>query len=133
MCDSRTVDYEALDPGIREVVRTLRKWGFNTCDSGDGKTKVGDPEWDQETVNPVPHVAVVVPADELVEQARHLASLLKREGVALVPQGRGGPYVAASFDPTDGTAILYLAELDDDGLLAARRSDLDDFPPEYEP
>lgn len=30
------VNYDALDPGIREIVRAIRAAGFDTTDSGDG-------------------------------------------------------------------------------------------------
>jgi hypothetical protein len=47
------MNYEDLDPGIREVVRMLRDAGFNTTDSGDGVTKVA---LGHEGVMTVPHV-----------------------------------------------------------------------------
>ena len=33
------MNYDTLNPGIREVVRRLREAGFQTCDSGDGSTR----------------------------------------------------------------------------------------------
>lgn len=36
------IDYDSLDPGIRETVRWLRGIGMPTCDSGDGVSKPDD-------------------------------------------------------------------------------------------
>lgn len=54
MTDS--LDYEALDPGIREVVRLIRDAGYETTDSGDGISKrATNPD-----ALPFPHVVVVL-------------------------------------------------------------------------
>lgn len=52
--------FEALDPGIREVVYLLRvTHGFYTCDSGDGHSKPPEAR-----AFPVPHVAIAVDVPE---------------------------------------------------------------------
>jgi hypothetical protein len=33
-------DYEQLNPGIRDLVKTLHELGYETSDSGDGKTNI---------------------------------------------------------------------------------------------
>lgn len=51
-----SLDYEALDPGIREVVRLIRDAGYETTDSGDGISKrATNPD-----ALPFPHVVVVL-------------------------------------------------------------------------
>lgn len=37
--DEPDFDYEMLDPGVRDMVRWLRKKGYETIDSGDGVSK----------------------------------------------------------------------------------------------
>lgn len=63
--------YDALDPGIRDVVVLLRSNGFDTTDSGDGVSK--PPEG---RVFDFPHVAVVTSPALLVFEAERLAALL---------------------------------------------------------
>ena len=72
-----SVDYEALDPGIRHVVEMLRDAGFDTSDSGDGETKVdalasGD-------ALPYPHVFCIGRLASLVTDAHLMQELLGDE------------------------------------------------------
>jgi len=120
MC-STDVDYDSLDPGIREVVRWVNDHGFATCDSGDGVTKLSDPAWDPDCINDVPHVVITVEPVRLVSQARRLLAALRAAGVPvdrLTPDG-SGVGIQASYDPVDGTAAIILSGLDDAGLAAA--------------
>ena len=50
------LDYNSLDPGIRDVVRELNRLGYDTTDSGDGVSK---PEMG--CAMPFRHVVVVAP------------------------------------------------------------------------
>ncbi len=40
------VDYNDMDEGIRDLVKALNEAGFETIDSGDGRSKFLDPNWD---------------------------------------------------------------------------------------
>lgn len=71
-----TLDYDALDPGIRDVVRLLREHGFDTRDSGDGISK----PLDSEGVLRFPHVVCVVEPHEMYSEARRLNALAKTIG-----------------------------------------------------
>lgn len=52
-------DYDSLDEGIREKVRSLQKAGFNTIDSGDGS------KWDWMSCASMPHAHIVCRMDAL--------------------------------------------------------------------
>lgn len=90
------INYDALDPGIREVVRAINEWGWKTCDSGDG-SKAGTMEGALDH----PHVFCEArDADRLPSEAYHLHDLLRiRFG--------SGWYVEANYSTKDGKAFLY--------------------------
>jgi len=103
------IDLTVLDPGIRAAVAFMRHHGYETTDSGDGRTKPID-----ERVLDVPHVfARVEPSDMLGETVR-LARLLKGKcGLKVAPlrPDRRTPLadevsIEASFCPAGGTAII---------------------------
>jgi hypothetical protein len=83
-------DYTQLDPGIRDTVRRLRHYDFNTTDSGDGVSKPADARTFHE-----PHVHIAVGKYRLFHEARAAQRVL-------------GPdwYVEASYSTRDDTAIL---------------------------
>lgn len=97
-----------FDPGIRETVRWLQANGFNTTDSGDGKTK---PE-DQRALGDIPHVFMVIePRERIFDEASRLY-MISRD----VPDA----WVEASFNPQDGVVVLGLFGVDDDALRTRR-------------
>lgn len=59
------MNYDELDPGIREKVRAIHDLGYHTTDSGDGVSKPADAEG----VLPFPHIVVKLryPALGIVE------------------------------------------------------------------
>jgi hypothetical protein len=94
--DLRT--FGSLDPGIRDIVAHLRAAGFETTDSGDGKTKdPSDPE-----VLPFAHVAIQSRPNLLFTDAEAAHAFL---GAASVPPGFK---VEATYDPEDKTAMLLI-------------------------
>jgi hypothetical protein len=107
------IDYDLLDPGIREVVRWLRDNGFETTDSGDGKSKPAD-----ERVLDYPHVFMVTTQNSMRSTVLSLASMVVNDlGIKPVPYGAdGGPWIQLSFDPVTRTAIIELSHLDDSML-----------------
>ena len=112
------IKYGYLDPGIREVVRLLRGWGFNTTDSGDGVSKLKrDP--DMEGVLPVPHVHCIADReDDVFEVARHLRERLLVQGLT-----DDDFQVQVMFDPCPGNDTLTISVfgLNDEALARATR------------
>ncbi len=90
------VDYEALDPGIRWLVRLLNKHGFETTDSGDGVTKGEDGEDE-------PHVYMLVedPDDMIYESHRLMQLMDDHMKPANVPFR-----IQATYSPHDRLSIL---------------------------
>lgn len=93
---SDAVPYEQLDPGIRKVVRWLNENGFETTDSGDGRSKFLGEDPPCCAMN-FPNVAITVPRDRLVAEALRLEDLLRSKGC--------GP-VAAREEETPGEVTL---------------------------
>lgn len=73
-----SVDYKALDPGIRDVVRMLNAHGFETSDSGDGVSKPQD-WYDLGEAIPFPHVVAVTTASTMIDDAERMAAILGPE------------------------------------------------------
>lgn len=107
---SNSVPWDELDVGVRGVVRLLNENGFETCDSGDGKSKFGEdgkplPEWksdnpDFEWVMDIPHVAMGVPADRLAVECDRLLEVLTKAGVKVDTQGlEETPTIQGTYDP----------------------------------
>ncbi len=139
--EMKLLDYDKLDPGIRETVRWLRGLGFNTTDSGDGVSKrpgdcVCQPHMshtNQPCVAcvesgvydcwlPYANVAMVVPPLGGVAGAWDLAGELYKLGIDVKEGGPSGPSVQFTFDPADASGIITLMNVDD-ALLAAYRQE----------
>lgn len=100
------LDYAKLDPGIREAVRWLRELGFNTTDSGDGRSK---PEEARSIEGP--HVVIVYEGPDFLEiVAEDLLGLLA-DRFGEVP---GDVEIQANFNPRDGVCMILVLG---DGLL----------------
>ena len=93
------IDYDELDPGIRETVRWLNERGFRTTDSGDGSKAAEMP-----CAMAEPNVAISVAPADLVQEADRLHRLLTEAGIHFSAIGTGGRFIQASYDPADGTA-----------------------------
>lgn len=101
---------EDLDPDIRHTVMWLRSLGFDTTDSGDGRSKAeliasGD-------ALDFPHVFMACPPAELHAEADRLhAELRKRlwSKVALCEPIA----IEANYAPIDGSGVLVLRGVDD--------------------
>lgn len=93
------VDYEGLDPGIRETVRWLVANGFATTDSGDGVSK--NPAI-YEDVLEYPHVFMLVDPADMVSEAQRLRSLVGDMG-----------WIEATYSPDDKTGILSWTHVND--------------------
>jgi hypothetical protein len=98
-------DYSLLDPGIRRLIRWLRSKGYETTDSGDGTTKLGDPD-----ALDFPHVFILSARARLAAEADDLLADLATIGIVVAPQSEEGEgaSIQAMYDPADGTAVLGL-------------------------
>lgn len=122
LCGSERFDAAALgiDPGVRLLVEWLVDRGYNTTDSGDGVTKAdliasGD-------ALDMPHVAMMITRERMVEDADRLHALLVSAGIEPT-SGSGTVVIEASYNPAcGGPAILLLHGLNDVMLLAAQRA-----------
>lgn len=106
------IDYDALNPGIRETVRMLRDHGFDTCDSGDGETA----EFECDPGFPYVHMTVdpvrmVQEADRLLEIMRPLIDF-DRECLT-DDEMMIAPGVEASYHPKPGVAVLSVMNVCD--------------------
>ena len=139
--DSDEPDYDELDPGIREVVRLLRKHHFDTTDSGDGVSKDADPG----EVLDYPHVHVFVRVPQVqrynatsrtldvqragfaVTGAHRLFDVLRGEGVSFhydhYDDPTRVPLIQMYYGYPDGACTISLINVNDDLLARARRGE----------
>lgn len=119
------LNYDELDPGIRRTVRWLRSLGYETCDSGDGKTKPAQGLTWEDGVRDMAHVCINLrdPGTgrngPLGEEATHLLQRLEAIGIRVGPIGHeidGMASIQATYDPATGSSILDLMGLDDSML-----------------
>lgn len=90
--DAEALDFDVLDPGIRELVRWLVDHGFVTVDSGDGVFK-GENGWEPGTFLDVPHVYIQC------ESATEAQSTVDALHEALSPYEEGDRHISASYGP----------------------------------
>jgi hypothetical protein len=106
------IDFNDLDPGIRETVRWLNDKGFLTVDSGDGVSKAG--QYGEGDYLPFPHVAMLSTPSHLVADADRLLRLLEEHGVSFEPdQSETDAHIEASYSPNDGHVIIMLSMVGD--------------------
>lgn len=102
---------EQLNPGIRRVVALLNVNGFETTDSGDGKTH--DHPCDRDYA----YVVIRTEVSRLANESDRLVALMAGAGVKVGPSNdRDEPCIEASFDPVDRTALIQLMHVDDELL-----------------
>lgn len=89
------INYDELDPGIRNMVKVLRDNGFNTTDSGDGSKSPT-----MEGAVDFPMIAVRTEASILCSESDRMFSILE----ATEPDRMW--HVQASYDPQDGVSII---------------------------
>lgn len=122
-------NYQSLDPGIRCVVRLLHRWGYETSDSGDGRTKQASGEYGERDLIDVPHVVIVGMnaisymgqgvAYGLMKDLRHQADII------ITPQGDTGASIQYDYCPASCTSTIMLMDLSDDDLPDALRAELE--------
>lgn len=94
------IDYEALDPGVREQVRALRDAGFDTTDSGDGVSKFTGDHPDRGCAMPVPNIAARTRLTSMVTDAHLMVDIL------------GPDWVVQASYTTDDRSVVLLATKD---------------------
>ncbi len=114
------IDYQQLDPAIRNVVRLLRLNGFDTHDSGDGVSKA---DWiARGTAMAIPHVFVRATPESMVSCARDLLLLVRRVGVTVSSgyfrQESDRVLVESTYCPVADEATVVLLGLNDATLSA---------------
>jgi hypothetical protein len=119
-------DLAKLNPGIRRTVEWLNQKGFETHDSGDGRTHEFECDRDH------PYVVIVVPVEKLVDECHRLRDTLEDREVKIWPIGAtvGGklmPCIQASYDPAAPLGILDVMHVDDDLLFDFIRASGDVF------
>jgi hypothetical protein len=103
----RKLDMLTNDPGVRVLVAFLRKHGFDTCDSGDGREKIRT----MGCALPFPHVFIKVEPGTLLTEADRLMGVLVAAAVEVLPGTIEGGY-----DPFDGSSILELVDEGDEWI-----------------
>lgn len=113
---------QGLNPGIRVLVMRLRALGFDTVDSGDGRTHVAECD------RPYPYVSIRVDPSLLASESDRLRFELEDRGVHVDAAGSlfdpdggaraGVVEIEASYDPITKIAIIDLRGLDDDRFVA---------------
>jgi len=101
----------ALDAGVRRLVTALNAHGFQTSDSGDGRSKWLDGSAD-ETCLDIPHVAIgLKAAHQIIVESQRLLAVLD----ALALPGTEFQ-VQATYDPRDHSAVIMVYGLADGAL-----------------
>jgi len=102
------INYDELDPGIRDIVRILNNLGYQTTDSGDGSKY---PEMG--CAMPYRNVALVIEAGELIHESlphNHLIGLFEQCGDIKKTLGDSWQ-VYLNWSPGDSHAIVVCEEL----------------------
>lgn len=107
-------DTSGLDEGVRDLVVLLRRFGFETFDSGDGYSKPSHPQH-----NPNAHVVIASPPGKLEEEADRLMALLVVYGVEILPmnEDNDAPAIEASYSPSDKSRHIVLFNVFSDTLF----------------
>lgn len=106
-------DYTQLNLGIRKLVYILRSKGYNTIDSGDGKTC----EFYCDQPMAYVHISLVHP-ELLINSCQALKKTLEYYGVVFQPCNAEGttPVVEGSYEPQSNLAIITIYNVDDSML-----------------
>lgn len=93
---------EQLNPGIRMMVQWLREMGFDTRDSGDGRTHQFECDL------PIPYVHIMVEPAKLVEETDRLMRLLAKVGIEIEPCDEEGkvPSIESVYLPANRMGLI---------------------------
>jgi hypothetical protein len=123
------IDYEALDPGIRRLVKLLRDNLFETTDSGDGVSKLeGCPESPVGCAETTANVYIQTTPGALLGETDRLVRVIRRsvrpgllEETILDPeldQEVPRVIIEGTYLPLEGVAVLAVHGISDKDLLA---------------
>jgi hypothetical protein len=119
--DQKTID--GLDPGIRKTVVWMNTLGYETTDSGDGKTKPAQGLTLEDGVRPEAHVCIPFDREDQMHWYGWVDRLMwhmRALSISVVPVGHpDGVWLQMTYDPVTGRAILDVVHLDDERLLSA--------------
>lgn len=101
-----------LNPGIKETVKLLQQYGFNTCDSGDGQTH------DHPCDLPFPYVHMKVEPDKFIDEADRLFEFLSQFGIDFSePFDEDGtpigPHIECHYTPGNQLATMSVFFVND--------------------
>lgn len=116
------INYDELDPNIRNTVRWLRSHGFNTTDSGDGKSKLKTGEFDDNDLINIPHVAMTADPAVLIMEANRLSDIVEDLNIATTEVGSEDDnlvQIQASYDPLNEVGLIVIFNIHDE-LLASK-------------
>lgn len=109
------INYEELDPGVRQLVRILNNEGFVTTDSGDGYSKDEEARWMD-----CPHVCISLDSpDDIITEADRLIAVMATYGVTIVQQGpedEKTPCIQVDYCPVTRRASMLLMDVLDEDL-----------------
>jgi len=105
------LDLDTLNPGIRRLVRLLRKAGFETTDSGDGVSNAH-----MECAMDQPNVHIICDPSNMARVSDELYQMLSKYSLDTCCDPDDGPFIQASYNPADGDAMISLIGVDDDTL-----------------
>lgn len=105
-----TIDYNDLDPGIRQTVHFLREQGFETSDSGDGVSKFDSdgqplPFWESIDLIPEAHVAIICAPENLISESQRLYTVLSHVGISFSETTEGSPLIQGTYNPCETPPI----------------------------
>lgn len=108
-----------INPGISRTVEWLQKRGFQTVDSGDGKTHDFDCDL------PYPYVHIRVSKQRLIVTADRLKRLVEKRGVYIgepiiasmvvgaTEEDERKPFISAEYNPARVWQYVTLGNVDD--------------------
>lgn len=104
-----------INPGIRRTVGWLNSLGFETTDSGDGKTH------DYACDRDYPYVVIRLSSFmSAMKRTFDLMYALEEKGISIHPVGEGVS-IQVTWDPSDDITLIDLAELDDSILFKGEK------------
>lgn len=105
------MNIQDLNPGIRQLVYFLNNRGFQTVDSGDGKTHLYECDQAQ------PYVVMKCEPDRIVDSCNLLAKILRSDcGIQLdgMNEDNSVPTIEAHYSPLSGVATITLWNVTDE-------------------
>ena len=111
------VPYDDLDPNIRRLVKLLNDHGFDTCDSGDGKSKFSGDHPLESCAMDIPNVLINCEPSQLATECDRVRDVLKAAGIEISTVGPDDDAcVQGTYDPAADlgrSAFIMVLGIDD--------------------